>query len=409
MARPFGARSGSDRETPHGIEALTRRAAATPGLIPLGGGLPSAVQFPRAELAASFLRVLTKQGTPALQYGWPEGLESLRRWVAEWLVARGFHGLTAADVIITNGAQQALALATQVLARPGQSVAVDPQSYPSALDLFVSRDLQRVPLTSPKNAHVYYVMPAVANPGGGTMNDAARAALLARRRPVIEDDAYGDLLFAGSAPAPLAVSDPERVFFVGTFSKTLCPGLRVGWLVVPSRWRRRALHLKQAADLQSNSLAQAVVDDYLARHDFERRLPVLRRFYRRRAERLASAVRRAIPSWRFELPAGGFGVWIETDAAVDERRFLQTAVEERVSFDPGTGFEAWPTRGPTTLRLCFSLARPAEFEEATRRLARAWRRAARGAPRAGRAREGREGTLRRSRWMAAPTSPAPAP
>jgi 2-aminoadipate transaminase len=147
--------------------------------------------------------------------------------------------------------------------------------------------------------------------------------------------------------------------------------------VVPRRWRRRALRLKQAADLQSNSLAQAVVDDYLGRHDFERRLPVLRRFYRRRAERLASAVRRAIPSWRFQFPAGGFGVWIETDAAVDERRFLAAAVEERVSFDPGTPFEAWPTGGATALRLCFSLARPAEFEEGARRLARAWRRAAR--------------------------------
>jgi len=389
-----------------GIDALTRRAAATPGLIQLGGGLPSEAQFPRADLADSFLRVLTKQGAPALQYGWPEGLESLRRRIAERLAERGLRGLTAADVIVTNGAQQAIALATQVLAGSGQSVAVDAQSYPSALDLFASHGLRRLPLTSPERAHFSYVMPAVTNPGGGTMTKVARAALLARRRPVIEDDAYGDLLFAGPAPAPLAASDPKRVFFVGTFSKTLCPGLRVGWLIVPPRWRRRALRLKQAADLQSNSLAQAVVDDYLARHDFERRLPVLRRFYRRRAERLASAVRRAIPSWRFELPAGGFGVWIETDAAVDERRFLQAAVEERVSFDPGTGFEAWPTRGPTTLRLCFSLARPTEFEEATRRLARAWRRAARGAPHAGRA---REGTLRRSRWIAAPTSPAPAP
>ena len=360
-----------------GIDALTRRAAATPGLIPLAGGLPSEAQFPRAELAECFVRVLTKQGAPALQYGWPEGLESLRGRIAERLVGRGLRGLTAADVIITNGAQQAIALATQVLARPGQSVAVDAQSYPSALDLFASRELRRLPLTSPERAHLSYVMPAVTNPGGETMTEAARAALLGRGRPVIEDDAYGDLLFAGPAPAPLVVSDPERVFFVGTFSKTLCPGLRVGWLVVPRGWRRRALRLKQAADLQSNSLAQAVVDDYLGRHDFEGRLPVLRRFYRRRAERLASAVRRAIPSWRFQFPAGGFGVWIETDAAVDERRFLEAAVEERVSFDPGTPFEAWPTGGATALRLCFSLARPAEFEEGARRLARAWRRAAR--------------------------------
>lgn len=358
------------------LDALTRQAADTRGLIPLGGGLPSEAQFPRAALADSFLRVLSRRGSPALQYGWPEGLESLRQRISERLRERGLSGLTADDIIVTNGAQQAIALATQLLGRPGGSVAVDAQSYPSALELFRSRKLRGVPLSSASAADFSYTMPAVANPRGGLMTPEVRAALRASKRPIIEDDAYGELTFDGPPPSPLAQSDRSRVLFVGTFSKTLCPGLRVGWLVVPDRWRRRALRLKQAADLQSNSLAQAVVDDFLSRHDFSHRLSILRRFYRRRAARLADAIRRILPSWTFEFPAGGFGLWLQTDGAVDEARFLAAAIEEGVGFDPGSAFHSWAQKGPTSLRLCFSLAAPRQFEAGIARLARAWRRCA---------------------------------
>jgi 2-aminoadipate transaminase len=362
---------GKDR-----IDALIRKAADTRGLIPLGGGLPSEAQFPRRELADSFLRVLNKRGSPALQYGWPEGLESLRQRISERLADRGLSGLRADDIIVTNGAQQAIAFATQLLGHPGGSVAVDLQSYPSALELFRTRKLRCVPLSSASAADFSYTMPAVANPKGGLMTPEARATLLRSERPIIEDDAYGELTFDGPPPPPLAQGDRAQVFFVGTFSKTLCPGLRIGWLVVPDRWRRRALRLKQTADLQSNSLAQAVVDDYLSRHDFNQRLTALRRFYWRRAARLAEAVSRTLPSWTFEFPAGGFGLWLQTDGAVDEGDFLAVAIDEGVGFDPGGGFHSWAQNGPTSLRLCFSLASPGQFEEGIGRLARAWRRCA---------------------------------
>jgi 2-aminoadipate transaminase len=358
------------------LDALAREAADTRGLIPLGGGLPSEAQFPRAALADSFMRVLNQRGSPALQYGWPEGLQSLRQRISERLRARGLSGLTADEVIVTNGAQQAIALTTQLIGRRGASVAVDAQSYPSALELFRSRKLKCVPLSSASAADFAYTMPAVENPRGGLMTPDVRSALLRSNCPIIEDDAYGDLTFDGPPPSPLAKHARARVFFVGSFSKTLCPGLRVGWLIVPDRWRRRALRLKQTADLQSNSLAQAVVEDYLSRHDFSHRLALLRRFYRRRASRLAAAIKRLLPAWKFEFPAGGFGLWLQTDAAVDETRFLATAIDEGVAFDAGSGFHSWPQRGPTSLRLCFSLASPRQFEEGIARLARAWSRCA---------------------------------
>src|SRR5688500_137365 len=135
------------------------------------------------------------------------------------------------------------------------------------------------------------------------MGPELRQRLLAGSRRIIEDDAYGELHFEGPPGRPLLADAPQRVLHVGTLSKTLCPGLRVGWLVVPARLRRRALRLKHDSDLQPSSLAQEVVDAYLGRTDFDRRLVTLRRFYRRRAHRLCQALRRHLPRWRFDPPA----------------------------------------------------------------------------------------------------------
>ncbi|HEY0714791.1 MAG TPA: PLP-dependent aminotransferase family protein, partial [Polyangia bacterium] len=137
--------------------------------------------------------------------------------------------------------------------------------------------------------------------------------------------------------------------------------------------RRKARDIKQAVDLQSNSLAQAIVEDYFARVDFDARLKVLQRFYRRRAHQLAEAVARVLPSWQFDFPDGGFSLWVKTDAIVDETRFLARAIDEGVSFDIGSAFTRRRPAGPNFLRLCFSAERPARFLTGVERLARAWR------------------------------------
>jgi 2-aminoadipate transaminase len=176
----------------------------------------------------------------------------------------------------------------------------------------------------------------------------------------------------------------ERVFYVGTFSKILCPGLRVGWLVVPHRFRQRARDLKQGVDLQSSSLSQAIVEDYLVGSaaqpgiDLEARLIRLRQFYQRRAVSMARAIRRHIPSWSFDEPVGGFAIWVDTHAAISEADFLRAAIEEGVVFDPGSLFRpADSASGQLSLRLCFSYSRPAAFDVGLQRLARAWARSAR--------------------------------
>ena len=357
----------SARETP---EAWLRKAAANPRVIGFAGGLPSVDRFPRGPLAAAFRRSIRRRDVPALQYAWPEGFAPLRQRIAERLAARGAK-VKADDVIITNGAQQAITIAAQLVLRAGAAIGVDAESYPSALDTF--RTLGFVP-TPTTRARVLYRMPAVSNPRGVGMTDDERKQALAAGRWVIEDDAYGDLRFAGPAQRPLLATARARVLYVGTFSKTLGPGLRLGFLIVPPSLRARALRRKADDDLQANSLSQALVEDYLGHQDFEAFTAGLRRYYARRAARLMKAVRRYLPAWSFQPPEGGFGLWVRTDGRIDEARFLQRAVRAGVSFDPGSPFLCTPSPDqPTALRLCFSSVREEAIEEGVQRLARAWR------------------------------------
>jgi 2-aminoadipate transaminase len=360
------------------IQDLQRRAAGDPRVVGLAGGLPADVQFPKRALAHSFLRVLRRTGAPALQYGWAEGSEGLRAFIAGRLRARGA-STDAADVIVTSGAQQAIAIALELLCRAGDRVGVGAETYPGALELMRARGLRPVP--SWADVRVCYVMPAVDNPRGAALSAEARRAALATGASIIEDDAFGDLRFDGPAPRPLLADAPDRVLHVGTLSKTLCPGLRIGWLVAPPGMRRHAVCLKQGGDLQASSLAQAVIEDYLTGggayppEDFEGRLARLRRFYRIRAGALHRALRAFLPGWRLAKPVGGFAIWAEApiDAPpVDEVAFLEAAVAAGVTFDPGSMFRPDGAGAPLALRLCFSSAPVASFVEGARRLARAW-------------------------------------
>ncbi|HEX9967821.1 MAG TPA: PLP-dependent aminotransferase family protein [Solirubrobacterales bacterium] len=362
---------------PDEIETLLRRAADERDVIAMGGGLPSPRQFPRRALLAAFADAVLQPAPDALQYSWPEGAQGLRTLIADHMRSRG----AAVDpdrVIVTSGAQQALMVATQLLCPRGARILTDAESYPGALDLFRSRGLTVIPLgAAPYGAAcAVYVMPAVGNPRGVAMSERAQRDLLASGLPVIEDDAYGDLRFSGPGPRPLFTEAPDRVFYVGTFSKTLAPGLRVGWLVPPEPFHERALRAKRDADLQSNGLGQAIVERYLREGGFARRLAGLRTFYRRRAKQLAAAVRRELPGWRFSFPEGGFALWLEADAPDcpgGELGLLRAAVEAGMSFDPGSLFRPDRSPRPLALRLCFSALEPDALERGAKRLACAWR------------------------------------
>ncbi|HYG65840.1 MAG TPA: PLP-dependent aminotransferase family protein, partial [Thermoanaerobaculia bacterium] len=274
---------------PDEIETLLRRAAGDRDVIAMGGGLPSPRQFPRRRLVEALADVVLQPAPSALQYSWPEGDEALRRRIADYLASRDA-AVEPERILVTSGAQQALMIATRLHCPEGARIYTDPESYPGALELFRSRGLTPIPLDGapdPEAACAVYVMPAVSNPRGETMDEETRRGLLASGLPILEDDAYGDLLFSGPGPRPLLAEAPDRVFYIGTFSKTLAPGLRVGWLVVPERLHEEALKAKRDADLQANGLGQAIVERYLRADGYEERLKRLRTFYRRRAKRLA--------------------------------------------------------------------------------------------------------------------------
>jgi 2-aminoadipate transaminase len=348
-------------------EQLQKEAAGDPGVIPLAGGLPDSELLPADALAAAFLRALRRPDV-SLQYGWSEGLPQLRRWVAERLTRRGA-AVTADDVIITAGAQQALALASaELLAGDGHRVNVGPLSYPAALDLF---RLRGATVVDGDDADIHYVMPGVANPTGDDgAPDPARA--LATGRPLIADEAYTELRFDGAAPSPLLAAARDRVWHVGTISKTICPGLRVGWLVPPPAARDAVLARKQATDLQAASLSQAVLATYLAAGDHDAHLVRIRSAYAARAERVVATLRRHASSWSFREPAGGFSIFVDTGERGDDVAFLATAIEHGVSVDPGHCFAAVPD-DRLRFRLSFSYAPVEQLADGVARLVRAVR------------------------------------
>jgi DNA-binding transcriptional MocR family regulator len=357
------------------IDQLQRACAADPGIIGLAGGLPSPELFPREELAQSASRALLREGELALQYAWPEGRESLRVWIAARLARRGL-SVTAADIIVTNGAQEALSIAASMQLRAGDPVCVDSLTYPGALDVFRACGARFV--RHGTRARCAYVMPALSNPEGLVADDATRRRwiewAIANDALILEDDAYGELCFDAEAPSSLSSRARERVFQIGTFSKTLAPGLRIGWLVAPPHLHADALERKRIRDLQGNSLTQALLDDFLARDDFDARLARSRDFYAERADALVAAVKWHLPEARFRRPRGGFSLWVTLPERGDDRELLACAAREGVSFDPGSMFRTSDdANGPIGLRLCFSIEKVARFDEGCRRLARAWR------------------------------------
>ena len=217
-------------------------------------------------------------------------------------------------------------------------------------------------------------MPAISNPHGVPLDTKVRATLLARAKKqdaiLIEDDAYADTRFDGRPSRPLLAEAPERVFHVGTFSKTLAPGLRVGWLVAPPGFLKEVLEAKQTMDLQANSLAQTLLEFYLQGGAYPRHLARLQRAYALRAQKLAAQLRRQLPQLTFRTPRGGFSLWLESDLEVDESVLYEEALKRGVTFDRGSPFCSKPSPR-LSLRLSYSAVPKVDMAEGVSRLSKA--------------------------------------
>jgi 2-aminoadipate transaminase len=346
------------------ILKLTER----PGIVSLAGGLPSADTFPVAAMREACERVLGTQAREALQYAASEGYGPLREWVAQELAETQGLKVDPGQVLITTGSQQGLDLLGKVLVDPGCRVAVESPTYLGALQAFSpfepefqaieSDDEGPVPeaLAEAAGARFFYLLPNFQNPSGRCLSLARRQALLATAVrvgiPIVEDNPYGDLWFDQPPPpamSALAQESGAATVYLGSFSKVLAPGLRLGYVVAPSELFPKMLQAKQAADLHTPGFNQRVVHEVVKSGFLRQHVPTIRARYKAQRDAMAAALAQHLPpGCRWRAPVGGMFFWVELPLGLDATALLPLAVEAGVAFVPGAPFfaEASGTDGP---------------------------------------------------------------
>jgi 2-aminoadipate transaminase len=343
------------------------KIAERPGVISLAGGLPSPKTFPIEAFAAASERVLREDGPAALQYAASEGHAPLREWVAAQLPWAADPG----QVLITTGSQQGLDLVGKVLIDAGSKVLVETPTYLGALQAFAPMEPHVAGIGSDSegpdlddltakatDARFFYVLPNFQNPTGRCMSEARRESLVhqaaALGLPIVEDNPYGDLWFDSPPPTPLTARNPAGCVYLGSFSKVLAPGLRLGYLVAPPSVFPKLLQAKQAADLHSPGYNQRMVAEVLKDGFLERHVPTIRALYRRQCQAMLGALEVEMQGLGVEWnsPAGGMFLWLRLPDGMDAIKLLPRAVEHGVAFVPGSAFYA-EQPDPRTLRLSF--------------------------------------------------------
>lgn len=358
-----------------------------PGIISLAGGLPSPKTFPISAFAEACAEVLHKDGQAALQYAASEGYAPLREAVAAMLP----WPVDPAQVLITTGSQQGLDLIAKVLLDPGSRVLVETPTYLGALQAFSPMEPEPVSVASDdqgvlvddlvaksKDARFVYLLPNFQNPTGRTMTEERRAAVSAAAAkaglPIVEDNPYGDLWFDEAPPLPLSARNPEGCVYLGSFSKVLAPGLRLGFMVAPKAIFPKLLQAKQAADLHSPGFNQRMVAEVMKEGFLDRHVPTIRALYKRQRDAMLAALAREMKGLgvEFNKPAGGMFLWLRLPEGMDAVALLPKAVERGVAFVPGAPFYAGAS-DPRTLRLSFVTASVEEIDTAITALGEAVR------------------------------------
>jgi 2-aminoadipate transaminase len=358
-----------------------------PDIISFGGGLPSPQTFPVAAFQEACAKVLRDDGPAALQYAASEGYGPLRDMVAAMLPWK----VDPSQVLITTGSQQGLDLVAKVLIDPGSRILVETPTYLGALQAFAPMEPEVVGVASDAegldvdylapqapNARFLYVLPNFQNPTGRTMREARRA-LLSRRAaelglPIVEDNPYGELWFDAPPPASLTSRNPEACVYLGTFSKVLAPGLRLGFLVAPAALYPKLLQAKQAADLHTPGFNQRLVAEVMKDGFLDRHVPTIRSLYKSQRDAMLAALTREMQGLGLEwnAPDGGMFLWARLPQGMDAVELLPTAVAKGVAFVPGAPFYAQHP-DPRSLRLSFVTATVEQIDTGIAALAQAIR------------------------------------
>jgi 2-aminoadipate transaminase len=371
----------ADWAKPNPIRRLTS-LINRPGIISFAGGVPSPETFPCEKIAEISSRLVREKGAEVLQYGVTRGNPRLIEYIVNQMQKRGVTTCTE-EIMLTSGSQQGLDLLARLLAEPGDVVLAELPSYiggtfalnnsggtltgvgmfEDGLDLEVVESKVRKMRDLGCQVKLLYTIPNFQNPSGITLSLEKRKALLELACKldilILEDDPYGELYFETPPPPPIKSFDTEgRVIYLGSFSKVLTPGLRTAWIVAPSEIISKVELIKEATDLCSSMLDQAIVSECAKEDLIEGRLSKLREFYKVRSSAMLGALEKFAPkgtSWT--RPTGGLFVWMELANQIDTTELLSKAVEEGVAYVPGAPFFVNDAK-INTLRLAFSKETP---------------------------------------------------
>jgi DNA-binding transcriptional MocR family regulator len=365
--------------------------ASRPEVVSLAGGMPYVQALPMDQMADIAATVLRQRGAQALQYGSGQGDVRLREQILEVTAEVGVHAHPD-DIIVTTGSQMAIDLVTRTFCDPGDVVLVESPSYVGALGVFRAYqcDVIHVPMdddgliptalqetidsvrTSGKRIKLIYTIPSFHNPAGVTQPSERRREILQIAQSagiaVLEDDPYGLLGFEGEPPRALRADDDQGVIYLGSFSKTIASGLRVGWAVAPHGVREKLVLAAEAATLCPSNYAQLTVSEYLATQPWREQIKSFQEVYRERRDALLESLQAMMPSGtRWTIPAGGFYSWVTLPDGLDATAMLPRAIAELVAYVPGTGFYV-DGQGAANLRLSYCYPDPERIREGVRRL-----------------------------------------
>jgi len=379
----------------HNMRASEIRAlfsvANRPEVVSLAGGMPYIGGLPLEDIADMMHRLIIERGEVALQYGSGQGDEGLREHITEVMALEGINAHPD-DVVVTTGSQQALDLVTTIFIDPGDVVVAEAPSYVGALGVFRAHeaDVVHVPMdadglipellestltslaTEGRKVKFLYTVPHFHNPGGVTLSRERRPQILeiCQRHGVLvlEDNPYG-LLGFDTEPLPAMRSMSEDgVIYLGSFSKTFAPGYRVGWAVAPHAVREKLVLASEAAILCPSNASQLAISTYLEHADWQGQIKKFREQYRDRRDAIIEALEEHIPQAQWNVPQGGFYVWVKLPEGIDSKSMLPRAVTARVAYVPGTAFY-FDGQGSDHLRLSYCYPTPEKITEGVRRLA----------------------------------------
>ncbi|WP_419672756.1 PLP-dependent aminotransferase family protein [Agromyces seonyuensis] len=360
-------------------------------MVSLAGGMPFVSALPQELIQDAMQRVMVENGPTALQYGGGQGIPELRAQILEVMALEGIKA-SVDDIVTTTGSQQALDLVTKLFIDPGDVILAEAPSYVGAIGVFRSYQANVVHVAMDDDGLIpdalratiarlrgegrrikfLYTIPNFHNPAGVTLSAERRPEIIEICREneilILEDNPYGLLHFDEPVPNALRSLDPEGVIYLGSFSKTLAPGFRVGWALAPHAIREKLILAAESAILSPSSFSQMVVSEYLATADWRAQIDRFRGVYRERKDAMIEALSEHLPQLSWTNPNGGFYVWVTLPDMLDSKQMLPRAVRELVAYTPGTAFFA-DGRGRHAMRLSFCYPTPEAIRTGVRRLA----------------------------------------